>query len=150
MSPPVTPHHRRLHRLLGTFSVEQTLADGSTSPARAHTRMGPGERYVIADYEQHHEGRLVFSGHGVYGYDPDEACFTMVWFDSATSDGFTEPARGQWHDDNTLAFVRTTPHGRGRYTYRFTERGYTFELAHAHADEPWSVVMTCIYTPTQP
>jgi hypothetical protein len=141
MTPPQpTESHRRLHQLVGTFEV---AVEGG-GHARATTRLGPGGLFVVADFEQLEGDRVVFAGHGTYGYDADESCYTMYWFDSMTSGGFVTPARGSWTDEG-LVFRSEVGGRHGRYTYRFSPEGYTFELAHAPDGQRWTTAMTCHY-----
>lgn len=123
------------------------MPDGGTASATSVTRMDCAGRFAIADYAQLDNGKVAFAGHGVYGYDPGERRYTMYWFDSATHGGFVTPARGTWKA-NTLTFVREGEDGWGRYTYDFTDDGYTFRLERSADGNTWSTLMDSIYTRT--
>ena len=141
----------KLLALVGTFAVQETLEpspsmpDGGVAAATSVTRMECAGRFAITDYAQLDDGEVVFAGHGVYGYDAQQACYTMYWFDSATSGGFVDVARGSWQDD-TLTFVRDGENGWGRYTYTFVDGGYTFRLERSSDGQEWSTLMSSVYT----
>jgi len=142
----------KLSALVGTFTVRETLEpspsmpDGGTATATSVTRMDCAGRFAVTDYTQLEHGEVVFAGHGVYGYDPHEDCYTMYWFDSATPGGFVNVARGSWQDD-TLTFVRESGEGWGRYTYKFADGGYAFRLERSSDGQEWSTLMSSVYTP---
>ncbi len=148
-----TVARNKLTALVGTFDVHEVLApspsmpEGGTARARSVSRLECGGLFVVTDYAQLQDDEVVFCGHGVYGYDAHESCYTMYWFDSATPRGFVPPARGTWKDD-TLTFVRHAEHGWGRYTYRFADDGYQFRLETSPDGETWSVLMNSVYTRT--
>ncbi len=148
---PTTDPRDKLRALTGTFTVRETLAPspsepgGSTASAKSVTRMDCGGRFAIADYAQLEAGEVVFAGHGVYGYDAKQGCYTMYWFDSATPGGFINPARGSWQGD-TLTFVREGEDSWGRYTYEFADDGYTFRLERSTDGQQWSTLMRSVYT----
>lgn len=149
MSAP-TEHHRALHRMIGEFEISETLApspwmpQGGSATARSHTRLDCGGLFVVAEYEQFDGETTNFSGHGVYGYDAAEDCYSMYWFDSMTPRGFVTPAKGRLEGD-TLTFVRHGDGHHGRYTYRFDDEGYTFRLEQSDDGETWTVMMDSVY-----
>jgi hypothetical protein len=63
----------------------------------------------------------------VFGWDAADKKYTWYWVDSMGG-APAAPSRGTWEGD-TLTFESSSPHGRGRYTYRFEgDRTYHFRL----------------------
>lgn len=131
--PKPSELHRRLQRLAGDWEGNETIAPSAWGPGgaaigRYSARMAADGFWLLQDYTEEKDGRLVFQGHGVFGYDTQQGTYVRYWFDSM---GFppSEPARGQWQGD-TLELAITSPHGRGRYVYRFEGDG----LFHFHID----------------
>lgn len=121
--PHPTDNHRRLHRLAGTWvgaeQLEGSPSDaGSTAVGRFSMWVGIDGLFVLQDYLEEKDGRVVYRGHGVFGWDGPRSSYTWYWVDSMGGVP-TAPARGQWEGDK-LAF-ENTPVGnqRGRYTYTF-------------------------------
>jgi hypothetical protein len=122
MQMPVPgPEHRRLFEALsGDFTSDETLFAMAWSPqeqqrhGRTRNRKGLGGLFLVNDYEQLDDGgRVVFHGHGLYGWDPDRLRYTMDWFDS-TSFTRAETVLGDWTGD-TLRFESP---GKSRYEYQ--------------------------------
>lgn len=80
---------------------------------RTRNRASLGGLFLINDYEQMHDGKIDFHGHGVYGWDPATARYSMSWFDSGAYTG-GQVCFGDWPGD-TLRFERP---GEVRYEYQ--------------------------------
>ena len=130
--PEPGPEHRRLEALAGSWTGDEILhpapwlPERRTATGRFECRMGVDGFFLINDYVQEREGRTIFRGHGVYGYDPDRGRYTMHWFDSMGGGGYREPPLGVFEDD-VLRFEAETPQGRARYTYTIVDAD-TFEF----------------------
>ena len=130
--PKPTEEHRRLHILVGEWSGEEKLSPSPWGPGGAAFGRYTGRLdlegfFVIQDYVEEKDGRVVFRGHGVFGYDAQAKEYCWFWVDSM---GFVPggPSRGQWEGD-TLTFRSRSPQGEGRYTFRFEgDRTYHFRL----------------------
>jgi hypothetical protein len=130
--PKPSEEHRRLHVLAGEWVGEETLSPspwgpGGAAVGRSSIRVDLDGFYVIQDYVEEKEGKVVFRGHGVFGYDAQAKEYCWFWLDSM---GFfpAAPSRGRWEGD-TLTFFSHSPQGQGRYTYRFQgDSGYHFKL----------------------
>ena len=115
--PKLTDHHRKLEALAGSWFGEERIfptpwdPTGGEAIGHFESRIDLDGWYLIADYEQEVGGKIVFRGHGVYGWSAANECYTMAWFDSM---GETPPARGQWEGD-TLMFESESQRGRARY-----------------------------------
>ena len=130
-----TDQHQRLWVFEGTWSGDETLYPapwdeaGGTARGTLVYRKAVHGRFMVSDYVEEQDGRVVFEGHGVYGYDADRDVYTMFWFDPSGGGGPAAPLPGRWAGE-TLTFERTSP--RARYVYRFDgpER-VTFSVEHA-------------------
>ena len=102
--------------------------EGGSADATIRARIALDGFYLITDYEQWRDGRVVFRGHGVYGWDPRRARYTMSWVDS-TGMGDGSAIGGTW-DGDTLIFVGPAgEHHTSRYVYRFGDDEDTYRFA---------------------
>lgn len=121
--PEPNERHRRLHQLAGTWVGNETLGPSPSGPpgeavGRFTMWVGVDGLFVLHDYHQEKDGRVVYRGHGIFGWDEQKREYAWYWVDSM---GVVppSPSRGQWRDD-TLTFEHE-PLGdrRGRYTFTF-------------------------------
>lgn len=147
MPKPAPEHQKLVAAFAGTWSAEETIhpspwdPNGGTRQGRAVSRAAMDGFFVITDYEQVHEGRVAYQGHGVFGYDPKSKRYSMHWFDNMGG----VPAQivwGTWAGD-TLTFEAPNPMGgRNRYVYRFTGEGeYEFAILASRDGETWQPFM---------
>jgi len=130
--PKPTEEHRRLHALVGDWAGEEKLSPspwgpGGAAMGRSKCRLDLEGFYVIQDYVEEKDGKVVFAGHGIFGYDAQSKQYCWYWIDSM---GYVPaaPSHGQWEGD-TLTFHSKSPQGQGRYTFRFEgERTYHFRI----------------------
>lgn len=120
--PTATEEHRKLHRLAGNWIGEETLqpspwGPGGPAVGRVSAHVVLDGMFVTSDYVEEKDGKVVFRGHGVFGWDAGSRTVTWYWFDSM---GGTPPApsRGTWEGD-TLVLRVEGGGAEGRYTYRF-------------------------------
>jgi hypothetical protein len=130
--PQPGPEHQKLHMLAGKWEGEEDLRPSPWGPGgraigRYDMRVAVDGFFVVQDYEEEKDGRVVFRGHGVYGWDANDKVYTWFWVDSMGQMP-AGPSRGRWEGD-TLTFESASPQGRGRYIHRFegTDK-YTFKL----------------------
>jgi len=149
--PTVQEQHRKLQALAGSWTAEETLSPspwdpkGGAATARVETRVDLDGFFVMTDYVQQRNGQVSYRGHGVFGWDPSEKCYTMNWFDSMGSPS-NAPARGRW-EGNTLTFEQRTPMGHGRYIYTFEKDGqYRFQIENSQDGKQWQKFMDGKYT----
>lgn len=122
--PKPTPEHEKLHVFAGDWDADEVMHPGPMGPGgrrtgRMSARVDIDGLFVLSDYVQEHEGKVVYRGHGVYGFDAQKGEHTWYWVDSM---GFPSvPSRGKWEGD-TLVFRSSGPGHEGRYTYRWTGR----------------------------
>ena len=130
--PQPTEQHRKLHLLAGEWEGEEKLSlspwgPGGVAFGRYSGRIAMDGFYVAQDYTEEKEGRVVFRGHGVFGWDAQKAAYAWYWFDSMGQVP-PQPSYGQWQGE-TLTFESSLPQGRGRYSFRFAGTdAYTFKL----------------------
>jgi len=130
--PMPTDEHRKLHRLAGTWVGEERLEPSPWGPGGAATGHLTGKvaldgMFVVSDYAEEKDGKVLYRGHGVFGWDGTAKTVVWYWFDSM-GEGPGEPARGTW-DGDVLVLRSTSPRAQGRYTYRFHgDDRYEFRL----------------------
>ncbi len=122
--PTPTPQHKTLARLAANWIGDDTMfpsqwdPKGGTARSTFKTQMACDGFFLVGDYAQERDGKVVYRGHGVFGYDEKDGVFTMYWFDSMGGGGYTTPSKGKWHGD-TLQFEQVTPMGHMRHVYEF-------------------------------
>jgi len=85
--PKPTAEHRKLEKIAGDWEGEEKMSPspwdpkGGTALGRIRSRMAVGGFALINDYEQERDGKITFSGHGVFTFDPKEQLYTLTWFD---------------------------------------------------------------------
>ena len=130
--PMPTAEHRRLHAFAGEWLGEEKMfpspwGPGGPALGRSTSRVDLEGFFVIHDYIQEIDGRVMFRGHSVFGYDTQAKEYTWYWVDSMGQPP-ESAARGLW-EGNTLTFVSTGPQGMSRYVYHFVdERTYTMRI----------------------
>jgi uncharacterized protein DUF1579 len=147
--PQATEQHRRLSALEGKWSGVEKLypspwGPGGAATGRMTSRVDVDGFFLVQDYEEEKDGRVVFRGHGVMGYDPQEQSYLWYWFDSMGSP--PKPSRGNWEGD-TLTFHSESPAQRSRYTYRFENADrYSFKIEGSRDGVEWMPFMEATYT----
>jgi hypothetical protein len=130
--PKPTEQHMKLTRLVGEWEGKEKLSPSPWGPGGEATGRYTGRLdlegfFVIQDYVEEKDGRIVFRGHGIFGWDAKDQKYTWYWVDSMGQVP-AAPSRGEWNGD-TLIFESSSAQGRGRYTYRFEgDDAYTFRL----------------------
>jgi hypothetical protein len=123
--PEPSEHHRRLHRFAGTWFGEEHLSPSPWGPGgmalgRSTYRVDVGGFFLIQDYIEERDGRIVFRGHGIMGWDDATKEYLWYWVDSLGSIP-QSPSRGIWEGE-TLIFEHDTNEGqRGRHTFHFID-----------------------------
>jgi hypothetical protein len=72
--PKPTEEHRKLHVLAGDWVGDEKLSPSPWGPGgpavgRYRGRVDMDGFFVVQDYVEEKDGRTVFRGHGVFGYD---------------------------------------------------------------------------------
>ena len=120
--PQPSDEHRKLHALSGSWAGDETLSPsqwGPGGPARGQMTFTPvcDGFFVAQEYAEEKDGKTVFRGHGVFGWDAQKKDYTWYWVDSMGTPP-AQASRGTWEDD-TLVFHSEMGPARGRYTFRF-------------------------------
>ena len=151
MPGPPTEQHRKLEALEGTWAGEEKIhpspwdPDGGPAVGRWETRMGLDGFFLISDYTQERGGQVSYRGHGVYGWDSQDQCYTMHWFDSMG--GICKVwAKGRW-EGNVLTFQHQHEHGHTRYTYTLQGNDQLqFRMDHSQDGKDWAPFLESKYT----
>jgi uncharacterized protein DUF1579 len=149
--PTLQDQHRKLKALAGNWTGEEKLhpspwdPKGGPAVGRVQSRLDLDGFFLVSDYQEERGGQVTYRGHGVFGWDPSEQCYTMHWFDSMGS-GTSAPARGRW-EGNKLSFEHKHPMGHSRYTYALEGEGrYSFLLENSQDGKQWASFMEGRYT----
>ncbi|MCB9594407.1 MAG: DUF1579 family protein [Sandaracinaceae bacterium] len=150
MPRPGEPH-ARLAKLAGRWDATETMFPSPWDPAggarRARTvnRLTIDGFFLLNEYEQEHEGAVVFRGLGIYGWDAQRERYSMYWVDSMGAPP-SSAVWGSWEAD-TLTFAHETPRGHTRYVYVFeADDRYVFRLESSPDGETWAPMMIGTYT----
>ena len=148
----VKEEHRKLAVFAGTWSGKETIhpspwdPKGGTSQGRTDARLALDGFALVTDYEQERDGKIVFRGHGVYGWDPFERCYVMHWVDNVGGTVHLTGARGEWRGSQ-LVFTASSPRGHGRYTYMIeSETRYRFRIDMSPDGQNWMPFLEATYT----
>ena len=150
--PTPTDAHRALAPLAGDWIGDETCYPSpwnpELQPATGHNRMrvALGGFAVISEYEQVKQGEVTFTGHGVYGYDPDEAVYTCYWFDSMNPKAAL--LKGQLIDGVLTMTSHDPQFGYYRLIYDLRELGegrHGFRLEGSQDGEQWQVMQEATY-----
>jgi hypothetical protein len=152
--PRLLDEHRRLKALAGDWVGEETILPSPWDPkggkgaGRFVARLDLNGFFLVADYVQERSGQVTYRGHGVYGYDPQQTCYTMHWFDSMGS-GTPGPVRGRWEADR-LTFEGENPMGHSRYIYALEGADrYAFRIEHSRDGKTWAAFIDSRYARKQ-
>ncbi len=86
--PQLTDAHQRLRKLVGRFQGKENIFPSAWSPqagtasASMDGRLITGGFAAVHDYEQKKNGKVSYSGHGVFRYDAPAGQYELHWFDS--------------------------------------------------------------------
>ncbi len=132
--PRPLPEHARLAQFAGRWQGNETLhpappfrPQASLATGEFHLRMDLDGYFLVSDYAESQAGRVVYRGHGVYGFDPREKTFTMHWFDSMGGVP-AQVIRGTFEGPR-LEFAAELPGFRSRYVYTVLSKDeFTFGI----------------------
>ncbi len=145
--PSPGPEHARLGLLEGTWEGEEELAPSPRGPGGvAWGRIVMSREvdgfFLLQDYLEELDGRVVFRGHGVIGWDPAARAYSWYWVDS---NGIPRaPLSGRWEGD-ALTFTGGGPDGDMRFTYRLAGRKLSFETQVRPPGQGWARMMAGTY-----
>jgi hypothetical protein len=147
--PKPGPGHKKLEMLAGTWKGEETMypsqwdPNGGTATGRTKGRLALDGFAVIVDYEQERDGKITFTGHGVYTFDPKQDLYVLHWFDCMGSP--PEVFTGRFEGD-----VLTMSHGgpmHARMTYDYGQAGKLLSRMEMSGDgSEWKTLFDGVYT----
>lgn len=82
---------------------------------------------LLVDYTEERDGKVVYRGHGIHGWDAKEQCFLSYWFDNIgvmprqPTKGRLDGNRFSYQPDDSSA-------GLQRMTYEWTDDVFTFRI----------------------
>ncbi len=147
--PKPTPGHLKLHALAGRFAGSETMPPGPWDAKGARTE-GSFENRIVLDgfcvfheYEQKRDGKVTFTGHGVYGFDPKANEYTMFWVDSAGGQGSL--FRGTF-ENGVFDLTNKGPEGHCRCVSDHSVPGKsTFKMEMSQDGAKWMTVLEGSY-----
>ena len=151
MSP--THENTDLRALVGEWSGVETIAASKWGPggeARAICtyRLALDGKALLHDYQAERDGKPWLSAHAVFAFDAQNDACSLFWFDSL---GFI-PAEGAAgaHAGDVIEFVRISPRGKTRHSYRLIDADHHRMTLHSSFDDgaSWVLVMEGVYTRT--
>jgi len=148
--PKPAAEHQALERLTGTWRGTETMhpsewnPKGSTAEGVTTSRRALGGFGVVTDYTQSIDGRVTFSGHGVYTIDQKTRDVVLYWFDSLGMG--CEEFRGGWQGDALVLESRSPMMGRMRLRYELKPDG-TLGSSMARSDDgvSWTRMFDGVY-----
>lgn len=149
MSP--TNENTGLRMLAGAWSGVEIIAASKWGPGgEAHAscvyRLALDGKALLHDYQAERDGKPWLSAHAVFVFDAQNGEDSLFWFDSL---GFVPAqAAAGTHDGDTFEFVRVSPRGRTRHSYRCIDADHYSMALHSSFDDgaSWVTVMEGLYT----
>jgi hypothetical protein len=133
MMPSVSEQQRKLTELFsGTWRGEETLYPSDWDPKGGPAfgtwivRAAVDGFAVLVDYDEERDGKIVYRGHGIHGWDAKENTFFCYWFDNIGVMP-TQAIRATL-DGNRYSYESEVPTGRMRMTYDFTGDKLEFRI----------------------
>ena len=143
--PQMSDAHRRLHRLVGTWSGDEKLSPSPWDPAGGAATGKSVNRAILDgfavahDYEQFRNGQISFKGHGVFTWNAQENVYYLHWFDSMATTVNTY--RGQF-DGDVLSLESVDPNMKSRAVFDFGRpNSYSFRMDVSPDGAQWMTFM---------
>ncbi len=122
--PGPTSGHQKLEKIAGNWEGEEKMypspwdPEGGIAIGRIKSRVALNGFALINDYEQERNGKVTFTGHGVFTFNPKEDLYSVVWFDCMGAP--PEIFKGKFEGD-TLRLSHGGPGMHARLTYDVSE-----------------------------
>ena len=99
---------------------------------------------LLVDYSEERDGKIVYRGHGVHGWDAGESCFFAYWFDNI---GMMpkQPVRAQL-EGQRYTYSEQTPRGWTRMTYEWKGDSFELRIERGKNGKTWSPMHEGRYT----
>jgi hypothetical protein len=130
----------------GEEKIHPSPWDPQGGPARGPHGLADRARRVLPDHGLRRGARRpgLYRGHGVYGWDPQDQCYTMHWFDGMGSIPKVW-AKGRWEGD-VLTFQHQHERGHSRYVYELKGNAqYRFRIESSQDGKAWATFMEGTY-----
>jgi len=138
--------HRKFETLVGSWEGGETLHPSPWDPAGGTATASVTNRWildgfaVVQQYEQRRDGKVTFSGHGVFWYDPRRDEYVMHWWDSMG--GTSGEYRGRFEGDRLVLGAPMPQGGHSRTSWTPTgPEAHTFLMEVSPDGETWHPAM---------
>ncbi|KAB2897791.1 MAG: DUF1579 domain-containing protein [Kofleriaceae bacterium] len=140
--PTVSKEMARLTELFaGTWRGEETLFPSEWDPVGGPAtgtwtvRAAVDGFALLVDYDEERDGKLVYRGHGVHGWDAREGAFFAYWFDNV---GVMQKAGNRATlDGDRYTYTELSDQGQSRFTYEWHEGVFTFAIDRSADGKDW-------------
>jgi hypothetical protein len=132
--PTVGAEQKRFNELFtGTWRGEEKLYPSDWDP-KGGTAFGTWVVHpsldgfcAFVDYREERDGKIVYRGHGIHGWDGQEGAFLTYWFDNI---GVMpkQAVRGPFEGNRYTYQSDDGPMGWSRMTYEWKDDDFTFRI----------------------
>lgn len=142
MPGPAAEIQKLTQLFAGTWTGEEKLHPSEWDPKGGpafgtwHVHASLDGHFLLVDYLEERDGKLVYRGHGVNGWDAKQGCFLEYWFDNL---GFPpgKPNRATLEGDVYRYESDDGERGRSRFTYRFEAGTLAFSIERSRDGVDW-------------
>jgi hypothetical protein len=140
--PKVSREMERLTALFaGTWRGEETLYpstwDPVGGPATGTWTVRPAADgfVLLVDYDEERDGKVVYRGHGVHGWDGGTGGFLAYWFDNIGA----MPTTGNRAtlDGDSYTYTEVSDVGHSRFTYAWEDGVFSFSIERSPDGRAW-------------
>lgn len=140
--PTVSKEMARLTELFaGTWRGEETLFPSEWDPQGGPAfgtwtvRAAVDGFALLVDYDEERDGKVVYRGHGVHGWDAREGCFFAYWFDNI---GMMQKAGNRATlEGDRYTYTEVSDFGHNRFTYQWKDGVFTFAIDRSPDGVDW-------------
>ncbi|MGE0872342.1 MAG: DUF1579 family protein [Kofleriaceae bacterium] len=139
---------------VGTWKGEEKLYPSQWDPTGGPAigtwtvRRGVDGFCILVDYDEERDGKIVYRGHGVHGWQASEQCFYVYWFDNMG----VIPVHGikaQLAGNRYSYQSNDGPTGWTRMTYEWNGDRFEFRIDKSNDGTAWSPMHEGKYTRTR-
>ena len=145
-----TDQHRKLEKLVGSWHGDEKLGafpgmKHKTAVGTWNARLDLGGSFLVVDYIQTADGKEVFRGHGVIGWNAKKKAYTLHWFDSYGSPP-SEPGYAQEEKNSRWIFVHDYPTHKGHTIFEVSKNELRFKVEMSEGGKPFTTAIEGRYT----
>ncbi len=150
--PEVSKEQRRLTELFaGTWRGEETLHPSEWDP-KGGAAFGTwivqpslDGFFLLVDYTEERDGKVVYRGHGVHAWDAGERSFFSYWFDNMG--GVPKTANRATLDGSRYTYdTDDGPMGISRFAYSWSDGRFEFSIQRSKDGSSWKPMHEGRYT----